>query len=241
MSAPAGTVTPRAPDDAPAFAPDSGPSTTARTGRLATAADLDRLDFVKLGGLLPVVAQHATTGEVLMLAFANREALERTLRDGELWLWSRSRLRLWRKGETSGNVLRVVSLHADCDADSVLARVEPRGPACHTGARSCFGAPPLLAELADTIAARASATDGESDDPSYTRRLLADDNLRLKKLGEEAVELALACAAADPGRVAAEAADLLYHLLVACTAAGVGLERVLAELARRRNQSPPGP
>jgi phosphoribosyl-ATP pyrophosphohydrolase/phosphoribosyl-AMP cyclohydrolase len=202
---------------------------TARTP-ITTAADLDRLDFAKDGGLLPVVAQQATTGEVLMVGFADREALQHTLRDGELWFYSRSRRRLWRKGETSGNVLRVVALHADCDADAVLALVAAAGPACHTGVRSCFGAPPTLAALGDTIAARAAA----DDETSYTRRLLADANLRLKKVGEEAVELALACAAADADRVAAEGADLLYHLLVACHAAGVNVERLLAELAVRR-------
>jgi phosphoribosyl-AMP cyclohydrolase / phosphoribosyl-ATP pyrophosphohydrolase len=203
--------------------------TSGRTS-LASAADLDRLDFAKSGDLLPVVAQQATTGTVLMVGFADREALERTLRDGELWLYSRSRRRLWRKGETSGNVLRVVSLHADCDADAVLALVNPAGPACHTGARSCFDAAPTLAALADVIVERSTA----GDETSYTRRLLADANLRLKKLGEEAVELALACAAHDAERVAAEGADLLYHLLVACQAAGVTLERLLAALEARR-------
>lgn len=202
----------------------------AASALLPSAVDLDRLDFAKGGGLLPVVAQQATTGTVLMVGFADREALENTLRDGELWLYSRSRQRLWRKGETSGNVLRVVALHADCDADSVLALVAPAGPTCHTGARSCFGAAPTLATLADVIAARATAGDATS----YTRRLLADDNLRLKKLGEEAVELALACAASDPERVAAEGADLLYHLLVACHAAEVDLDRLLATLQARR-------
>jgi phosphoribosyl-ATP pyrophosphohydrolase/phosphoribosyl-AMP cyclohydrolase len=203
---------------------------SARTS-LASAADLDRLDFAKGGGLLPVVAQQATTGTVLMVGFADRAALEHTLRDGELWFYSRSRQRLWRKGETSGNVLRVVSLHADCDADAVLALVAPAGPACHTGARSCFHAAPPLTALADVIAERAAA----GDKTSYTRRLLADPNLRYKKLGEEAVELAVACAAGDSGRVAAEGADLLYHLLVACRAAGVGLEQLLAHLDSRRS------
>jgi phosphoribosyl-ATP pyrophosphohydrolase/phosphoribosyl-AMP cyclohydrolase len=200
------------------------------SSRLADASDLDRLDFTKQGGLVPVVAQDAVTGEVLMLAFADREALDRTLRDGELWLWSRSRQRLWRKGETSGNVLRVVSLHADCDADAVLALVTPAGPACHTGARSCFDAAPTLVTLADVIARRAAG----GDETSYTRRLLADPNLRLKKLGEEAVELALACDRGGSERVAAEAADLLYHLLVAAAGAGVSLGTVLAEIGRRR-------
>ena len=207
---------------------------------LATEEDLDALDFAKLGGPVPVIAQDARTGEVLMLGFANRTALAATRRDGELWFWSRSRRRLWRKGETSGNHLRIVSLHADCDGDAVLARVEPQGPTCHTGARSCFGAPPVLADLADVIAERAAAREATStaspDEvrPSYTRRLLEDSNLRLKKLGEEATELALACAAGDPERVAEEGADLLYHLLVATAAAGVSLGALLGVLAHRR-------
>ncbi|HEX7091184.1 MAG TPA: bifunctional phosphoribosyl-AMP cyclohydrolase/phosphoribosyl-ATP diphosphatase HisIE [Longimicrobiales bacterium] len=197
--------------------------------RIENAAQLAALDFAKGGGLVPVVAQHAHTGEVLMLAYANREALERTLATGELWYYSRSRDALWRKGETSGNTQRLVSLHADCDADAVLARVEPAGPSCHTGARSCFAAPPTIAALADVIAAR------KADPPagSYTARLFADANLRLKKLGEEAVELALACAAGGAQRVAEEAADLLYHALVACAAVGVGADDVLAALERR--------
>src|SRR5690606_26668335 len=104
--------------------------------RIGEKAQLDALDFAKGGGLVPVVTQHARTGEVLMQAWANREALERTLETGEVWYWSRSRGRLWRKGETSGNVQRLVSLHADCDADAILVRVLPAGPACHTGAWS---------------------------------------------------------------------------------------------------------
>jgi phosphoribosyl-ATP pyrophosphohydrolase/phosphoribosyl-AMP cyclohydrolase len=210
---------------------------------LASAADLDRVDFTKGGGLLQVVAQHALTGEVLMLGFADREALASTQRDGELWFHSRSRGRQWKKGETSGNVLRVVSLHADCDADAVLACVLPAGPTCHTGAASCFGAPPTLPALAATIAARAAARESARPDPpepaagerraSYTERLLGDRNLRLKKLGEEAVELALACGAGDRAAVAEEAADLLYHLLVAAAAAGVTLNDVLAVLDSR--------
>ncbi len=201
---------------------------------LATEADLDGLDFAKLGGLVPVIAQDARSGEVLMLGFANRAALAATRRDGELWFWSRTRSCLWRKGETSGNHLRVVSLHADCDGDTVLARVEPQGPTCHTGARSCFDAPPVLAELADVIADRATAREATSTPPSYTRRLLEDSNLRLKKLGEEATELALSCAAGDPNRVAEEGADLLYHLLVATAASGVSLGALLGVLADRR-------
>lgn len=202
-------------------------TTVEQLGALAYNAD----------GLVPVIAQHAHTGEVLMLAWANREALERTLAERVTWYWSRSRGTLWRKGDTSGNVQRLVSLHGDCDADAVVARVLPAGPSCHTGEWSCFDAPPLLASLDAVIASReASPTGG-----SYTARLLADGNLRLKKLGEEAVELALACERGERERVAEEAGDLLYHALVACRAAGVGLEQVLAVLAARRGEPLPGP
>jgi phosphoribosyl-ATP pyrophosphohydrolase/phosphoribosyl-AMP cyclohydrolase len=192
---------------------------------------LGALDFAKGGGLVPVVTQHAHTGEVLMVAWADREALRRTLAESRMWYFSRSRDALWRKGETSGNGQRLVALHADCDGDTVLAQVLPDGPSCHTGDRTCFGsAAPTLSELDAVIAQRAAGAAGGG----YTRTLLGDENLRLKKLGEEAVELALACAAGDRARGAAEAADLLYHALVASRAAGVSLEDVLAVLAKRR-------
>lgn len=195
------------------------------------AAQLDNLDFAKGAGLVPVIAQHATTGEVLMLAWANRDALERTLADGTAWYFSRSRGELWRKGQTSGNVQHVVSLHADCDNDSVLARVLPAGPACHTGAANCFDTAPTLADLDAIISERA----GDTASSGYTRKLLDDRNLRLKKLGEEAVELALACERGDRERAAEEAADLLYHTLVACRGTGVTLADVLAALQSRRS------
>ena len=197
--------------------------------RIERAEQLAALDFEKGGGLVPVVAQHAHTGEVLMLAYANREALERTLATGTMWFYSRSRDALWRKGETSGNTLRLVSLHADCDADAVLALVEPAGPSCHTGARSCFSAPPTIPALADVLAARRANPPAGS----YTARLFGDRNLRLKKLGEESTELALACVLEDKERAVEEAADLLYHALVACAAAGVEPTEVLAALDRR--------
>ena len=178
-------------------------------------------------GLVPVVAQHAATGEVLMLAFANRDALERTLQSRTMWFFSRSRRRLWRKGESSGNQLALVELALDCDADAILARVLPAGPACHTGARNCFGTAPTLRRLADVIEAPARRVG------SYTTRLLDDPNLRWKKLGEEALELALACQAGHPDRVSEEAADLLYHALVAAIAAGSSAEDVLGKLEQR--------
>jgi phosphoribosyl-ATP pyrophosphohydrolase/phosphoribosyl-AMP cyclohydrolase len=198
--------------------------------RIREAAELDPLDFGKGGGLVPVVVQHAHSGEVLMVAWADREALLRTLRDGHMWYWSRSRNEHWRKGDTSGNAQRLVSLHADCDLDTVLALVEPEGPSCHTGDWSCFGAPPTLPALDATLAAR--ATDGNAAE-SYTRRLLDDRNLRLKKLGEEAVELALALTDGDAARTAEEAADVLYHVLVACRAGGVDAADILRVLAER--------
>jgi phosphoribosyl-AMP cyclohydrolase / phosphoribosyl-ATP pyrophosphohydrolase len=201
---------------------------------ITNAAQLGELAFGSADGLLPVVAQHAHTGEVLMLAHANREAVERTLAEGVMWYWSRSRRELWRKGATSGNVQALVALHADCDRDALVAHVLPAGPSCHTGEWSCFDAAPTLAHLAHTIAQRAAESDSGVGAGSYTRRLLEDDNLRLKKLGEEAVELALACERGDAARAAEEAADLIYHALVACRAAGAGAADVLAALDSRR-------
>jgi phosphoribosyl-ATP pyrophosphohydrolase/phosphoribosyl-AMP cyclohydrolase len=203
---------------------------------ILTYNTIDMLDFERGGtGLVTVVAQNIATGEVLMVAHANREAIEHTLRDGLLTLYSRSRQCRWLKGETSGNVLRVIELHADCDNDAVLALVIPAGAACHTGARTCFGGSPTLAMVADTIADRAAAPAHDS----YTQRLLGNENLRLKKLGEEAVELALACSASGPGsgKVADEAADLLYHTLVACHAAGVTLQDIAAVLEQRSERA----
>lgn len=202
-----------------------------RTGSVDTPADLDRLDFAKGGGSVTVVVQDAATGAVLMVAHADREALERTLTTGEMHFRSRAR-GLWHKGATSGNVQRVRRLLVDCDGDAVLAQVDPAGPACHTGRPSCFGAAApgdVLDRLAATIADRSTNPAAAG----YTRRLLDDRNLRLKKLGEEAAELAVALADGDPRRAAEEAADLLYHQLVALQAAGLGLDDVRRVLARR--------
>jgi phosphoribosyl-ATP pyrophosphohydrolase/phosphoribosyl-AMP cyclohydrolase len=212
----------------------TGPGERMTDRRLSTAGDLDSLDFSKLQSLVPLVAQDARTGEVLMLGFTDRRALERTLATGQVHFWSRSRGTLWRKGETSGNTLELVSLHSDCDGDAVLARVRPAGPTCHTGERSCFGegadAPAAaLARLDATLASRAA------DRPagSYTVKLLDDENLRLKKLGEESAELVSALAKGDAGRAVEEAADLVYHLLVALRAEGVDAAGLLKELEKR--------
>ena len=198
--------------------------------------DLDALDFAKGNGLVTVVVQDELTDVVLMVAHADREALARTIATGEMHFRSRSR-GLWHKGATSGNTQCVVSLAPDCDGDAILARVRPAGPACHTGATSCFGdhagAHNALRQLDVVITERASAA-GEAKDTSYTRRLLADRNLRLKKLGEEAAELVLACADDDRARAVEEAADLLYHTLVALRALGAALVDLEAVVSRRR-------
>ena len=209
------------------------------------------LSAVRFGpdGLVPVVAQESRSGDVLMVAYADREALERTLSTGFAHYYSRSRKTLWRKGETSGHEQRVAEIRLDCDGDTVLFRVEQTGPACHTGARTCFstvgprgggtagplvaGEDPgghLLTRLAATIAARAT----ERPEGSYTVQLLDQGIAKVsQKIGEEAVELVIAANAEDDARVAAESADLLYHLLVLLQARGITLDAVWHELEHR--------
>lgn len=191
------------------------------------------LDYARGGGLVTVVAQDRATGRVLMVAHADRDALERTLATGEMHFLSRTR-GPWHKGATSGNVMRLESMVADCDGDAVLARVEPAGPACHTGAQTCFGDAArgdVLEQLDALIAERQQAA---APRPGHTGRLLDDRNHRLKKLGEEAAELAVACADGDSRRVIEEAADLVYHLIVAVRASGGTWDDVRKTLAERR-------
>jgi phosphoribosyl-ATP pyrophosphohydrolase/phosphoribosyl-AMP cyclohydrolase len=189
-------------------------------------------------GLVPVVVQDRASGDVLMVAWANAEALARTAETGLAHFWSRSRRALWRKGETSGNELRVVEARADCDRDTLLLVVEPAGPACHTGARTCFGdasptAAGMLEELARVVAERAQAPAEES----YTARLLAKGpDQVLKKVGEEATEVVLAARVQSDERLVEETADLLYHLLVALHQRGLPLARVMDELRKRRSK-----
>jgi phosphoribosyl-ATP pyrophosphohydrolase/phosphoribosyl-AMP cyclohydrolase len=182
-------------------------------------------------GLIAVVLQHADTGEVLTVAWTNAEAVHKTAASGQTWLWSRSRQELWHKGATSGHTQTVVQMGTDCDADALVYRVVPDGPACHLGTRSCFSAPPTLQALDDTLVDRAV----NPSEGSYTTKLLTDRNLRLKKLGEEAVELSLACADGADEDVVYETADLLYHALGAARARGVSVADVLAELRRRQS------
>lgn len=190
-------------------------------------------------GLVPVVAQDADSGEILMLAWANAEAMELTASTGDLHLWSRSRQELWRKGDTSGAVMRVRAMRTDCDGDAVVALVEPAGPACHTGARSCFAqdesqeqvAFEALPALERTIGERAAAR----PDGSYTVELLESPALAGEKVIEEADEVVRAVAGESDERVDEEAADLLYHLSVLVSSRGRSLAdaaRVLLERAR---------
>jgi phosphoribosyl-ATP pyrophosphohydrolase/phosphoribosyl-AMP cyclohydrolase len=205
--------------------------------RIRSATELGTLRFDK-DGLVPVVAQDAKSGDVLMVAWGNREALTRSLAEGTMYFWSRSRERLWKKGETSGNTLALVSLHADCDGDTLLAMVAPAGPACHTGETTCFGTGATFAatDPNDTVSALAAliqARNRERPEGSYTTRLLGDENLRLKKLGEETAELVAALSRGAPN-AAEEAADLIYHVMVALEAAGPGWSEVEKALERRR-------
>ena len=210
-----------------------------------------RLSGVRFGadGLVPVVTQDNRSGDVLMVAFANHDALVRTLSTGLAHYFSRSRGSLWQKGETSGHVQRVTEVRLDCDGDAVMYRVEQTGPACHTGTRTCFStvlgrtggrADASLAEedpgghvlsrLARTIAQRAA----DRPQGSYTAQLLAGGTTKAsQKVGEEAVEVVVAANSEDDQRLASEAADLLYHLLVLLQSRGVPLDAVLQELERR--------
>jgi phosphoribosyl-AMP cyclohydrolase / phosphoribosyl-ATP pyrophosphohydrolase len=213
-----------------------------------------RLSAVRFGadGLVPVVTQESRSGDVLMLAYANQEALERTLVTGLAHYFSRSRGALWQKGESSSHVQRVLEVRLDCDGDAVLYRVEQSGPACHTGTHTCFstvvsGAGQRVSEsvaqedpgghtltrLARTIAQRAADRPAKS----YTAQLLAQGvGKASQKVGEEAVEVVIAANSETEGRLASEAADLLYHLLVLLHARGVPLDAVLQELERRERR-----
>jgi phosphoribosyl-ATP pyrophosphohydrolase/phosphoribosyl-AMP cyclohydrolase len=215
--------------------------------------NLDAVRFDKDTKTVIVVAQDVVSGRVLMVANADREALERTIETGEMHYRSRTR-GLWRKGATSGNVQKVVSLTVDCDSDAIVARVRSAGPACHTGAVSCFedaaGAPTIWSALARTISLRngevkaQAVTDVQSQSAnsqrprSHTRELLLDRNLRLKKIGEESAELIAACADGDATRAREEAADLIYHVGVALEAIGSSLDGVAQTLWERSVSRP---
>jgi phosphoribosyl-AMP cyclohydrolase / phosphoribosyl-ATP pyrophosphohydrolase len=206
-------------------------------------------------GLIPAIVQDVRTREVLTLAYMSEESLTRTIETGQTWFWSRSRNTLWHKGETSGNTQDVVDLVLDCDGDAVLVLVKPSGPACHTGATSCFHSAfesevqslttqverretedfgDLLSRLYEVIQSR----DRERPEGSYTAYLF-DEGLDkiLKKVGEEASETIIAAKNENTGQFVAEVSDLIYHLLVLLVARGINLDEIRQELARRRTES----
>jgi phosphoribosyl-ATP pyrophosphohydrolase/phosphoribosyl-AMP cyclohydrolase len=199
--------------------------------------DSASLHWSKGNGLLPAIVQHWSSGEVLMLGYMNEPALARTQASGQVTFYSRSRRRLWTKGESSGHVLVLKSIRADCDADTLLIQAEPHGPTCHTGTSSCFGSrvdtrPPLsfLGEL-DALVAQRHA---QRPDGSYTTKLFASGVRRIaQKVGEEGVETALAAVAQDDADLLGEAADLVFHLLVLLRARGLSLGDVARVLAAR--------
>lgn len=192
-------------------------------------------------GLVPAVVQDAGTREVLTLAYMNEESLRRTLSEGQTWFWSRSRAELWHKGATSGNTQRVVEVRLDCDSDALVVLVEPRGPACHTGAVSCFrseevekkaaGIGAVLEDLYAVVEGRRK----EMPAGSYTTYLFEKGlNKILKKVGEEAAETIIAAKDEDAAALTAETADLIYHLVVLMVERGLTLEALAGELAHRR-------
>lgn len=205
------------------------------------SVDIDRVDFGKGDGLVPAIVQDADTGAVLMLAYMNREALEQTLARKRAVFYSRSKQRLWEKGETTGHTLDVVDVAMDCDRDTLLITARPRGPACHNGTLTCFGDESrtaatgiaFLARLESVVAQRAT----EKPEDSYTARLLAKGiNKVAQKVGEEGVEAALAGANESEQKLVEESADLLFHLLVLLRARGIPLNRVVRELEDRHRK-----
>jgi len=200
--------------------------------------NVEDIDFAKGDGLVPAIVQDADSGSVLMLAFMNREALEQTLARKRAVFFSRSKQRLWEKGETSGHTLDVVQVVADCDNDTLLVTARPRGPACHKGTLTCFGDEPrsaaasigFLNKLEAVIAQRAT----DKPDASYTAKLLGKGISKVsQKVGEEGVEVALAGAGESDQKVLEESSDLLFHLLVLLRARGISLAQVIATLESR--------
>ena len=204
-----------------------------------TLEDIERIDWDKGAGLVPAIVQDAHSGSVLMLGYMNREALQATLKSGRVVFFSRSKQRLWQKGETSGHSLELRALRLDCDADTLLLSAEPAGPVCHTGTATCFGDEPLaaaarlsfLAQLEQIIAQRVA----ENPEGSYTARLVQSGVRRVaQKVGEEGLEVALAGCGEDNVSLLGECADLLYHLLVLLRARALSLDQVI-EVLRARN------
>jgi phosphoribosyl-ATP pyrophosphohydrolase/phosphoribosyl-AMP cyclohydrolase len=201
-----------------------------------TVGEIDSLAWDKMDGLLPAAVQDRSTGRLLMLGYMNREALEATLASGFVTFFSRSKQRLWQKGESSGNVLRLASLHEDCDGDALLVLADPVGPTCHLGTTSCFGGQPegpsWLAELSRIVAERAAS----GDESSYTRKLIDRGVERIaQKIGEEGTEVALAAVTRDATGCAEEIADLLYHIAVLMEVRDFSWDDVMTVLKSRHS------
>ncbi len=200
---------------------------------------IDKINWEKVGELIPAIIQNSSTGDVLMLAYMNREALERTIEQKRAIFYSRSKKRLWLKGESSGNQLKICQIFLDCDQDSLLVLVEPLGPTCHTGQRSCFGDTSVipsqsLAKLEGTINDRRSVL----PENSYTSQLIRSGiNKIAQKVGEEAVEVVVAALAENNSAIINEAADLLYHLMVLLSVKNISLNEVYACLNSRKKIS----
>ena len=204
---------------------------------MLTNKEIEQLNFEKAGGLMPAIVQNAVSGRVLMLGYMNKDALEKTLRTKRVTFWSRSKARLWTKGETSGNFLNLVDIGTDCDSDSLLVLAQPQGPTCHLGRESCFGdlAPSLefIAQLEKILSERKNA----SPDSSYTASLYARGTKRIaQKVGEEAVETALAATVHNRQETIDEASDLVYHLLVLLQQENLDLSAVAQNLKRRHEK-----
>jgi len=201
---------------------------------MKTPDNLDGIDWDKNEGLVPAIIQDALTGQVLMLGYMNEASLEQTLKTQQVTFFSRSKRRLWRKGETSGNTLSLVDVAVDCDGDTLLVLAQPKGPVCHLNTPSCFGAGGLQGSMLQRLAEIIEQRSSEDGDESYTRSLLASGVQRCaQKVGEEGVEVALAATSGDAKALAEESADLLYHLLVTLKAANTDFRDVLQVLDRR--------
>jgi len=200
---------------------------------------IDKLNFEKMNGLIPAIIQDATTRQVLMIGYMNKEALAKTLEERRVTFWSRTKERLWQKGETSGYVLEVASMKADCDGDALLVHVHPTGPVCHTGVHTCFGeedadeASSVFGRLENTIRDRRQ----HRPEGSYTAKLFQQGTGRIaQKVGEEAIETVVAALQQDREALKEESADLLYHLIVLLEDRGVSLADVAGVLKRRMEQ-----
>ena len=202
--------------------------------KIASVEDIKLLDFEKVGGLVPAIIQDIYTGKVLMLGYVNSESLEKTLETGFATFFSRSKKRLWKKGESSGNTMSVKNMFFDCDKDTVLMLCEAAGPTCHEGTESCFGdsskSSPALFNLNSVVSDRFE----NPKEGSYTTNLFEKGTLKIaQKVGEEGVEVALAAAAQDKSDLLYEAADLMYHLMVCLKSKGLDLKDVSRELEKR--------